>query len=290
MIIARLKGGLGNQLFQYAMGRVLARKHGTELILDTRGFSQDPLRNYRLDSFQIQAYPSKHFWFFPENRIGRRLNIFLQRFRKLTSQPLTLIRETQFSFNPADLLAPDHSYVDGYWQSEKYFASIRAQLLQDLCLAIPLSSSQADLAQAIQNDKDAVGLHVRRGDYVADPTTTAFHGLCSLDWYQQAAGLVCEQVPNANFYVFSDDYEWVKNNLKLAAPIRFIEPSPDGQEAIDLHLMSLCRHNIIANSSFSWWGAWLNNNPNKIVIAPQRWFAAGHQDTSDLIPEKWIRL
>lgn len=290
MIIARLKGGLGNQLFQYAMGRVLALKQGTELILDTRGFSQDPLRNYRLDSFQIQARPSNHFWFFPENRIGRRLNILLQWFRKQTSQPLTLMRETQFSFNPTALLAPDHSYIDGYWQSEKYFAPIREQLLQDLCLIIPLSSSQADLAQAIRNDEHAVALHVRRGDYVADPATTTFHGLCSLDWYQQAAKLVCAQVPNANFYVFSDDYEWVKNNLKLPAPIRFIEPSPDGQEAIDLHLMSLCQHNIIANSSFSWWGAWLNANPHKIVIAPQRWFAAGHQDTSDLIPEKWIRL
>lgn len=290
MIITRLKGGLGNQLFQYAMGRVLALKHGTNLTLDTRGFSQDPLRNYRLDSFQIQAHSSNHFWFFPENRIGRRLNTLLQWTRKLTSRPITLVREPSFGFNPEALNAPDYSYIDGYWQSEKYFANIRDQLLHDLKLAIPISSAKQMLAQKISSDPHAVALHVRRGDYVADPTTTAFHGLCSIEWYQEAVEILKKQEPSASFYIFSDDYVWVKDNLKLSSPMHFIEPSPDGQEAIDLHLMSLCKHNIIANSSFSWWGAWLNANLNKIVIAPQRWFAAGHQDTSDLIPEKWIRL
>jgi hypothetical protein len=290
MIIVRLKGGLGNQLFQYAIGRVLALKHQTSLLLDTAEFARDPLRNYRLDSFHINAEPSNQFWFFPDNRIGIRLNPILRVIRKLFSHPITLVRETGFSFNPETLLAPNYSYLEGYWQSEKYFAPIGDQLRNDLRLAIRLSKSQTELAQEISQDPVAVALHVRRGDYVANPSTTAFHGLCSLDWYQKATQQLCERVPNANFYVFSDDYEWVKNNLKLPSPMRFIVPSPDGQEAIDLHLMALCQHNIIANSSFSWWGAWLNRNPNKIVIAPQRWFAAGHQDTSDLIPEKWIRL
>jgi hypothetical protein len=290
MIIVRLKGGLGNQLFQYAMGRMLALHHQTSLILDTAEFARDPLRNYRLDSFQIDAKPSNQFWFFPENRIGRRFNPLLQAFRKVTSHPIALIREARFSFEPQALLTPNYSYLDGYWQSEKYFTSIEDQLRNDLCLSIRLNTAQAVLAGQINQDPFAVALHVRRGDYVADPATTAFHGLCSIEWYQQAADLILKQVPSAHFYIFSDDYEWVKNNLKLPVLMRFIEPSPDGQEAIDLHLMSLCQHNIIANSSFSWWGAWLNANPNKIVIAPQRWFAAGHQDTSDLIPEKWIRL
>lgn len=290
MIIVRLKGGLGNQLFQYAVGKALALKHGTDLIVDTREFSRDPLRNYRLDSFQIKAKPSNHFWFFPENRIGRRLNKLLQLARKISSYPLTLVRETRFSFNPEALLAPNYSYLDGYWQSEQYFAPISEQLRQDLCLALPLSQTQQELARKISADKHAVALHVRRGDYVADPTTTAFHGLCSIEWYEQAVNLVLKKIPDAHFYIFSDDYAWVKDHLRLSAPMHFIEPSPDGQEAIDLHLMSLCQHNIIANSSFSWWGAWLNTNPDKIVIAPQRWFAAGHQDTIDLIPAKWIRL
>lgn len=290
MIIVRLKGGLGNQLFQYAIGRVLALHHQTNLILDTAEFARDPLRNYRLDSFQVDAKASNQFWFFPENRIGRSLNLMLQAYRKITSRTITLVRETRFSFDSKILLASNYSYLDGYWQSEQYFAPISEQLRQDLCLAIPLSQTQQELAKKISEDKYSVALHVRRGDYVADPATTAFHGLCSLDWYERAVAQIIKQVPNAHFYVFSDDYDWVKDNLKLPAPMHLVKPSPDGQEAIDLYLMSLCQHNIIANSSFSWWGAWLNANPNKIVVAPQRWFAAGHQDTADLIPEKWIRL
>ena len=180
--------------------------------------------------------------------------------------------------------------MNGYWQSEKYFGAIQTQLREDLRLSQALSDLQQSLANKINHNPFAVSLHVRRGDYVADPTTTAFHGLCSLEWYARAAELILTKEPQAQFYIFSDDYKWVKENLTISAPIHFIEPSPDGQEAIDMHLMSLCKHNIIANSSFSWWGAWLNNNPQKIVIAPSRWFATDLHNTIDLIPSEWIRL
>lgn len=290
MIIVRLKGGLGNQLFQYALGRALSIKNGAPLILDTGSFSADPLRNFRLDSFRINGSQSNRFWFFPDTRIGRRLNPFLAWLRKTFTTHISLLNETSFEFNPAVLNSADYTYLNGYWQSEKYFSTIDQQLRQDLQLAIPLTSIQKTLAEKISADPNAVALHVRRGDYVADPTTTAFHGLCPIEWYEKAVALIKERNPYAHFYIFSDDYVWVKDNLKLSSPMHFIQPSPDGQEAIDLHLMSLCKHNIIANSSFSWWGAWLNNNPKKIVIAPTRWFATNHHNTIDLIPSSWIRL
>ena len=290
MIIVRLKGGLGNQLFQYALGRNLAIQHQTDLILDTTSFEKDHLRTYRLNSFQIKAKPSDRFWFFPDNRIGRRLNPLLEKVRALISQSINVVQEASFAFDPLILNTPNFAYLNGYWQSEKYFGAIQTQLREDLRLSQALSDLQQSLASKINRNPFAVSLHVRRGDYVADPTTTAFHGLCSLEWYARAAELILTKEPQAQFYIFSDDYKWVKENLTISAPIHFIEPSPDGQEAIDMHLMSLCKHNIIANSSFSWWGAWLNNNPKKIVIAPNRWFATDLHNTIDLIPSEWIRL
>jgi len=290
MIIVRLKGGLGNQLFQYALGRHLAVKRQTDLILDSTSFQKDQLRTYRLNSFQIKAKPSNRFWFFTDSRIGRRLNPLLEKVRALISQSITVVEEKSFEFDPRILDAPNFAYLNGYWQSEQYFSSIQVQLREDLQLTQALSHKQQVLADQITGNPFAVSLHVRRGDYVADPTTTAFHGLCPLEWYDQATSFILAKEPHAQFYVFSDDYKWVKDNLKLAAPMNFIEASPDGQEAIDMHLMSLCKHNIIANSSFSWWGAWLNNNPQKIVIAPRRWFTSDHQNTVDLIPAQWIRL
>lgn len=290
MIIARLKGGLGNQLFQYALGRHLAIKHQTELILDTTSFEKDHLRTYRLNSFQIKAKPSDRFWFFPDNRIGRRLNPLLEKVRALISQSITVVQEASFVFDPHILNTPNFAYLNGYWQSEKYFTAIQTQLREDLKLSQKLTELQQSLANQIANNPFAVSLHVRRGDYVADPTTTAFHGLCSLEWYAQAVQYMLSKERQAQFYIFSDDYEWVKENLSIAAPMHLIHPSPDGQEAVDMYLMSLCKHNIIANSSFSWWGAWLNPDPKKMVIAPKRWFATDHHNTVDLIPSEWIRL
>ena len=137
---------------------------------------------------------------------------------------------------------------------------------------------------------NAISIHVRRGDYVTNPTTTAFHGVCGVEWYANAAQLMETKISNPTYFVFSDDYEWAKSNLKFSAETIFVPPSPDGQEAHDMSVMSLCQHNIIANSSFSWWAAWLNPNPNKIVIAPQKWFASGPQKTDDLIPPSWLRI
>lgn len=290
MIVMRLKGGLGNQIFQYALGRRLSLDHNTELALETSSFKTDHLRKYRLNTFQIQAnIVSNTLPFFPTTGRKRRLNTVLQFFRKLVGKPFEIYKETGFSFDPQVLKCSSNSFFDGFWQSEQYFSSVRSILLADLIPAKPLQGMLAHIANEI-SQSNSVSIHVRRGDYVSDPTTTAYHGVCSKEWYEQAAKHMKQRVPDLHFFVFSDDYDWAKSNLTFGAPTRFIEPSPDGLECNDLYAMSLCKHNVIANSSFSWWGAWLNQNPNKIVISPKQWFIAGPQNTDDLIPKNWIRL
>lgn len=289
MIIMRLKGGLGNQMFQYALGRRLSLEHHTELALETSSFKTDHLRVYRLTSFQISGTASDALPFFPTTGPKRRLNTCLQFFRKLIGKPYEIFKEKSFNFDPEALKCSANAFFDGFWQSEKYFSPIRKTLLTDFEPLIPLSGELAHTAQNIQSCS-AVSVHVRRGDYISDPTTTAYHGVCSKEWYEKAAQHMKAYVPNLHFFVFSDDFEWAKDNLAFDAPTTFVKPSPDGLECHDLYAMSLCKHNIIANSSFSWWGAWLNQNPNKIVVAPRKWFVAGPQNTDDLIPNTWIRI
>ena len=289
MIVMRLKGGLGNQLFQYALGRYLSYSKNTTLSLDTSSYHIDRLRVYRLDCFEITASASDRLPFFATDGRLKHFNTILQTLKGLFSQPFQIIKESAFPFDASVLACSDQAYLDGFWQSEQYFAPIADLIRHDLRLKNPLPPALQALADQIQAT-NAIAVHVRRGDYVSNPITTAYHGVCSVDWYENAAKLMLQRVDNPTFFVFSDDYVWVRENIAFDAPTVFIPPSPDGQECNDLHVMSLCQHHIIANSSFSWWGAWLNANPHKIVIAPQQWFAAGKHDTKDLIPPSWIRL
>ena len=289
MIVMRLKGGLGNQLFQYALGRALSLSKNTTLQLDTSSFKSDTLREYRLDAFNIAASTSDQLPFFATDGRAKHFNTLIQGIRGLFFKPYQIIKEKSFSFDPSVLECSDHAYLDGFWQSEQYFASFAQDIRKDLSLKMPLQGDLKDLAEQISL-ANAVSLHVRRGDYVSNPTTTAYHGVCSAQWYEEAAKIMEEKVSQPTFFVFSDDYEWAKENLRFNSPAVFIAPSPDGQECNDMHVMSLCKHHIIANSSFSWWGAWLNPSPSKIIIAPKNWFVAGPKNTNDLIPSSWIRI
>lgn len=136
----------------------------------------------------------------------------------------------------------------------------------------------------------AVSIHVRRGDYAQDRITQQVHGLCGLDYYDRAAQYIAAHVAAPHFFIFSDDMPWVKENLKLSFPVTFVDHNNESSDYNDLLLMSLCDHHIIANSSFSWWGAWLSDSAEKIVIAPQMWFANSNADTKDLLPDSWVRL
>ena len=286
MIVVQLKGGLGNQLFQYALGRRLSIDNKCMFALDARSYKYDRLRKCALSQFKCSIDLVDSFAY-PLQGPYRYLNSL---YKGLSNGGrIKILNENAFAFQAQILNCGDNSYLAGYWQSEKYFLPIRDILLGDLQLSSPLCIEDQRLSNEISKTNSA-SIHVRRGDYITDIKTNAYHGFCDLPWYQRAIDRVIKEKKPVKFYIFSDDYEWVKLNLKLNLPTEFIKPKSPGNEAIDLHLMSLCKHNIIANSSFSWWAAWLNQNPNKCVVAPNNWFCNAPHDTSHLIPPSWIRL
>lgn len=285
VVITALSGGLGNQMFQYAMGRSLAVRRGVPLLLDLRSLATDTLRDYALGGFQVAADIAKPSELpSAPGPIARRLGRLLPRFA-----PRTSVFERAFTFEPSmlDLVPP--AYLTGNWQSERYFVDCGDVVRSDFQLARPFTPDRAQLAEAIKA-RNAVSVHVRRGDYVSNPVANAYHGTCDPDWYASAKRRMDDVVPNAQYVIFSDDPGWARANLTDFTDALFVEPSGDGKDEQDLHLMALCRHHIIANSSFSWWGAWLNPNPDKHVIAPLQWFKGAAHDTRDLIPTEWERL
>jgi len=198
-----------------------------------------------------------------------------------------IIRERYFHFDPQIIRKYNYAIFDGYWQSEKYFIDIKNIITEELSLKKKyIDEIEKNLINKIKNN-NSVSIHIRRGDYVNDKTTNLHHGTCPLDYYHRAIKIILANNKKSIFFIFSDDIDWVKKNLKLLHPSFFISGNKDYE---DLFLMSLCKHNIIANSSFSWWAAWLNNNPNKTVAAPKKWFNNPHQNTKDLIPKPWIKI
>lgn len=300
MIIVKLIGGLGNQLFQYALGRQLAEINSTILKLDLSGFEEYKLQRYALQPFEIwqniatieeiETFKQKNSTrqLRLSSKIGRRLGFqFYPTFNFY--QNTIVINEKQFSFDPSVLELKGNIYLDGYWQTEKYFVKIKDILLREFSIKYKQDSINTELAMQIKNT-ESVSIHIRRGDYISNPKTNQVHGVCSMDYYQKSVNQIVQQFPNCHFYIFSDDHSWVKDNFKVNLPMTMVDHNDASTNYEDLRLMSLCNHNIIANSSFSWWGACLNKNSEKIVIAPERWFNDPTVDTSDLIPENWIKI
>lgn len=291
MIVARIMGGLGNQMFQYAAARRLALARNTELRLDVEYFAAQSKRQFALDGWRIRgavATPCELSLFLPRKRGQRIANLLRARWRGEPSP--AILREQQFHFQPEVLSAPNNSYLDGYWQSEKYFAEIADTLREEFTPALPLGARASTLAAEIAA-RDSISVHVRRGDYVQEAGVREIHGVCPLEYYQESVHRLAETISDPHCYVFSDDPAWVENNLHLDVPCTFVAPESAGGEVVDLHLMSRCRHHVIANSSFSWWAAWLNPSPHKRVLAPARWFAQGAgRDTRDLLPPAWGKV
>lgn len=288
MIVARLCGGLGNQLFQYAAGRRLAHARGTELVLDLGWYARTPSldtpRVYELGHYPIQARPAvpgEALWCrLHEGRLLRRLPFLPRRWRHC--------REKSFAFDPLILDLPDNTYLDGYWQSYRYFADIAGLIRAELTPMVPFGPQDEKVAASIAKG-DAVSVHVRRGDYVTHQAAAVNHGLCSLDYYKLALERILFHVERPHFFIFSDDAAWARKNLLLPGPATFVDHNGPATAFQDLRLMSLCNYQITANSSFSWWGAWLNPQPNKVVVMPKQWFA-NQRDTNTLASGDWIRL
>ena len=286
MIIVNLKGGTGNQLFQYALGRHLAIKNKDTLKFDVSGLARakqvgDVYRPLALNLLAVkvdlatEAEVKKikyHFgllskaWLFIKTKILRQFNII---------------------FNPKYLDLRGDVYLDGFWQSPLYFEAIREVLVKELTLNKLMSGEALAYQVQIQNT-NSISLHIRRGDYTKNRRVKKEYGSCSPTYYEQAVAQIKKTVPSPTFFIFSDDIAWVKTNQTINEKIVFIE----AKEVTDIEevlLMSQCQHNIIANSSFSWWGAWLNQNLDKIVIAPTPWFNKSTYD-KNLIPLTWIQL
>lgn len=276
-------------MFQYAVARQLAERHNTELRLDTSGFANYELYGFGLANFNISADIAtaddlSRFKAARKSARGMR-----RLFSAFSHRPERYVRESSLRFNHQILALPDQVYLDGYWQSEQYFVSIRPLLLQEFSLKAAPTAGFLRLADQIRARR-AVSIHIRRGDYVADQTTQQVHGVCSLEYYQQAVRELASHFDQLEFYVFSDDITWAEANLRLPHPMVFMGQAQQLKNYEELLLMSLCRHNIIANSTFSWWGAWLNQHPDKRVIAPAKWFNDPEKDASDLVPVAWNRI
>jgi hypothetical protein len=291
VIISRLEGGLGNQMFQYAAGLRLATARNTRLKLDLSGLDDPTIRtprSYELDAFAVTAELASPSDIEPiMARSGGLIGGLAARWPRDRSRPATV--ERTFCFDPQVLLLPDGVCLRGYWQSERYFEDVSDLVREELTFRASAVGRNAETLKEIAAC-NSVSLHVRRGDYMTDPAVYAMHGVCSIDYYHHAVDHIRERVANPTFYLFSDEPEWVRENLDLGGSVRLVDHNGPEDGSEDLRLMSRCAHHIIANSTFSWWGAWLNPGPDKIVIAPKRWFADDSLDTSDLLPASWVKL
>lgn len=291
MIIVNVIGGLGNQMFQYAFGYAVSQKRNEVLKLDINNFETYDLRSYELGLFHINAILASK----EEVKVLKYKyeNIFEKIVRKIGRKAIPVsekyYKESCFNFDKNVFNIKGDVYFEGYWQSEKYFKEYREDLLKQFTLTEEIHLQSQQYEQKIKNT-ESVSLHIRRGDYVTNTHTNSVHGTCTLDYYKNAILKIKQKIKNAHFFIFSDDLAWAKVNLDFIDNLTFIELAEDIPDHEEMHLMSCCKHNIIANSSFSWWGAWLNQNPDKIVIAPNRWFKDSSINTQDLIPETWIRL
>ncbi len=288
MIIVKLIEGLGNQMFQYAMGRYIAHKNNTKFKLDKIGFLDYKLHEYGLCNFNIKENfaTKKEINYFKKYKKSNK-KIIRKFYNALFADESKYILEHQFNFIPNIFNAKNNVYLDGFWQSEKYFIDIKDIIKKDFTIKNPSNKYKNKVTQI--KSKNSISLHIRRGDYVKNKETLKHHGICSLDYYNKAIQIVKKKLDNPTFFIFSDDIEWVKKNLNTKSTNFFVSGGKL-QNYEELILMSKCKHNIIANSSFSWWGAWLNDNPKKIIIAPKKWFEVKKMNTIDLIPDSWIKI
>lgn len=267
MIITKLQGGLANQLFQFAYGKSLSLKYNTPLYIDNSFYMSHQFGSTKRN-FSLNKFPNLDYTIMPNER---NISLWNNENKKVNTRINDNFHYKELKYNENS-----NYYLDGYWQSEKYFKEISDILKKELS---PSEEDLIRLKEIIPNN--SVSLHIRRTDYV---TSNGFHPVQSIEYYKKALSLIGDY---ENIVVFSDDIPWCKENLKFDSMI-FIDGYDDVE---DLWLMSLCDHNIIANSSFSWWGAWLNNNPNKKVIAPKNWFGKqSNLNQSDIIPDSWIKI
>lgn len=290
MIVVKLMGGLGNQLFQFAHGRALASKYKTDLILDLDFLlNRNPRENFIFREFDLNIFNLHSYKIFDEKLKNKfyKTNLF-------NSKPINFI-ENGFHFQNIETNSKRPKiYLDGYWQSHKYFQGIENELKNELQFLFPLTKVQQELKDKIKNTI-SVCVNFRRTDFVTNPSATNTHGVTSIDYYLEAIEVLSEKLKvEIQLFVFSDDIQWCETNFKPNYKVHFIEHELYKGErfASYLELMSNCKHFIIPNSTFGWWAAWLSRNSDKIIITPEKWFLDDilQSQTKDLRPENWLTI
>lgn len=286
MIIVKIVGGLGNQIFQYAYAKSLQQR-GYKVKIDISAFETYKLHGgYFIDRYLIDIEPATP----GELRRYGALGIISKLRKKFGFKNNRLVEEETFFFDDRLMFPEDDTYIQGYFQSEKYFLKVREVILSQISLKNSLSTYGAGVQKEISMCKISCSIHIRRGDYLTNSATNKVHGVLDMEYYKKSIELLEKRFSNnIQYFVFSDDIEWVVDNLNIKNSI-FIASDQGRCPNEDIFLMSLCDHNIIANSSFSWWGAWLNQNLEKIVISPEKWFNDASLSAKDLLPKEWIHL
>lgn len=283
MIIIKTLGGLGNQLFQYA----LAQKFiflGKEVKFDFSQIKENGIKN-ELDIFDNSLIEATNEEI---NKFGDcKTDILHKVKRKLNIYKKThIIESASYTYQPS-IFKLDNIFLWGYWQSDKYFNDIEDIIRKKLVFPQITEAHNVEYMNQIKSDISSVSIHIRRGDYLSKQFINQYGNICTDEYYDKAINYMKEKLDNPHFYIFSNDLDWTKNKYN-SSEFTIISGNSGDISYRDMQLMSMCKHNIIANSSFSWWGAWLNNNPDKIVIAPNKW--CNNKPTPDIYPNNWIKL
>jgi hypothetical protein len=276
LVISKITGGLGNQMFQYAIAKSIARRNNDNFTLDTSFYPKQTLRKYELNLFNIEK-------FLPKSE-----NIIYKSLKKIRLNSRNYYVEKNISeYDDNVFKYKKNIFLDGYWQNEKYFKDIKDEIIKDFTKTYATDNESKLYLKQIIN-LNSVSIHVRRGDYINDHQVNKNHGICDLEYYKKTIEYLNSNFNNLTYIIFSDDMDWCKDNFNFLADKIFIDNTKTALD--DLELMKNCKHNIIANSTFSWWGAWLNENQNKIVIAPKRWFLKSEWVDKNIACNGWIKI
>jgi hypothetical protein len=285
MINVILEGCLGNNLFQYAAGKHLAVKNKTTIRLITYRHvnRHDILGRKAINQLSAFTIEPLSYAVMIHQAIGKRLGI------QRSFHENRVYKEKSWGFHPEALELKDGVYLDGYFQSEKYFKSIEHIIRNNLRFKWDAFGKEGAIYKDQISNLNSVGLHVRRGDYLK----LKLHNVCNIRYYIKSIAYMQDQLVSPHFFIFSDDLEWCHENLHISNCTFVDIQAAKKDPIIDFQLMSLCKHNIISNSTFSWWAAWLNNNHEKVVVSPNRWFndeQMNVQALQDTIPAEWVRM
>jgi hypothetical protein len=293
MIIIKLQGGLGNQMFQFAIATILANKNNDIVLLEDSFFKRkEKMPGFTPRRFELGIFNNSYIIASSSDLLSFQRLSFVDKVKKKIGLNYPVIyNEFSFTFEESLLYLKSPIYIKGYFQSYKYYLGYENMIKNIFSFPIDTLDKKNKKIFLKIKQNNSISIHVRRGDYISDKVTEQFHGTCSTEYYMKAIKILTSENKNCLLLFFSDDSDWAKEQFGLLPYSKiFVNHNLEGNCWKDMLLMSSCNHNIIANSSFSWWAAWLNKNPKKKVIAPKEWFRTKDLDTTTLLPEEWIKL